>query len=270
LGFFSAQVASGRLWLELMSVYSVGLMAFGVGLQVHLGSIMCADHDDLDEEVADPGAEGLGGDARALEVSYEAAAGTVRCAAPPREFTTLLCGASMVTFLAQQLILPQHEGLDEYLGHFVDHAKVFPHDILVCIVSCKCATVLGTLFLALFPGNLRALEILLIVLFITLAQGLIQAVENMVVHVSRTVHGVEDAKASPKYRRAFLRGKQLFLEGRQMVINQFKDRWKNENHQGSEQEKAEAEQERPTEPAMRAGRAAEAVEADAKQEHLSR
>jgi hypothetical protein len=128
------------------------------------------------------------------------------CSDVPRAYVTTLCGASIVQYISQQVMLPQHEGFSVYISHFVDFKKKRPYYIFTRLVAVKIATVFGILALALFPDKLQALDILLIMLAITLVQGLTQTVENMVVHVAQLEAKNKRRHRRPLYERAVHKG----------------------------------------------------------------
>ena len=120
-------------------------------------------------------------------------------------------------YLSQQIILWQHEGLHKYISHFVDMEKRRPYSILIRLVFIKSATVVATLVLAFFPQRLQALDILLIVLAITLVQGLTQTIENMIVHVAKLEAKKMRRHRRPLYDRAIHEGlKRLGLSKREV------------------------------------------------------
>jgi len=138
------------------------------------------------------------------------------CHVVPRGYVTTLCGAAAMQYLSQQIILWQHEGLRKYISHFVDMEKSRPYSNLTRLIVVKSATVVATLILAFFPQRLQALDILLIVLAITLVQGLAQTIENMIVHVAQLEAKKMRRHRRPLYDRAIHEGlKRLGLSKRE-------------------------------------------------------
>ena len=161
----------GRFWLELMTVFSIALVALGVGLSLLISSVSCSEVDN--------------GHFRKLASSSEAKR-YVYCDSVPRAYVALPCGASIAQYATQSFfIIPSHEGWNEYLHHFVDPLKKWPYFHLVTFAGVKAATIGATLVVALVPSDLLAHEILLILVVITMIQGLVQAAENMVVHIGQ-------------------------------------------------------------------------------------
>eukprot|EP00614_Pseudopedinella_elastica_P005226 CAMPEP_0172599800 /NCGR_PEP_ID=MMETSP1068-20121228/19920_1 /TAXON_ID=35684 /ORGANISM="Pseudopedinella elastica, Strain CCMP716" /LENGTH=587 /DNA_ID=CAMNT_0013400175 /DNA_START=240 /DNA_END=2003 /DNA_ORIENTATION=+ len=156
-----------NLWIELMSLFSLSLVVFGVGLQLLLKNAVC------DVNYSSQKMHGR----RRLLSQHEG------CAVVPRSSALLLCGAFLAQYVLQQFIIPQHEGWHTYLGHFVDPEKV-PCGLFL-LIGVKLATVFATVILDVFSGNMSSLEMLASIAAIATAQCLTQAVENMFVHLGK-------------------------------------------------------------------------------------
>ena len=138
-------ITAGRLWLELMTVFSVALVALGVGLQVVLQSVVCGDNTYSPE-------------------THRFLLSVQECSGVPQENVVLLCGASIVQYITQQIILPQHEGPTEYAAHFVGgEGEQRPHTTLFRLILVKAFTLVALLLLIVVPNKLTAPGLLAVV-----------------------------------------------------------------------------------------------------------
>ena len=103
----SRKLRAGRVWIVLMSIYGVSLIAFGVGLKLLLGSVVCSGGGDY-------GRRGLEGSYGDKDASYSAGYGdgggeedegedNWYCGAVDITYVKLLCGSLLVAFAAQQV-----------------------------------------------------------------------------------------------------------------------------------------------------------------------
>jgi len=199
-------IRAGRIWLELMTIYCMALICFGVGLKLMLKSVVCDDSYESGYR-RELGATSKGAYSSSYESSYgdnSSKSSNSYCNSVPKEYKTLVCLSLLVQYLSQQVSIPLHEGISEYLRHFMEYSKRSARFVF----AAKAAVVSATLMLNFVPSELNSLEILIVVFFIVVVQGLIQTLENMIVHVRREEHQErapsqlrETTSVSTMYRR---------------------------------------------------------------------
>jgi hypothetical protein len=186
------RVRAGRMWLQVNMVYGVSLIAFGVAIKALLGNVVCpsgsyASHRNLAVTIiyASSYSSSSYASSSSYSSSYESTDDEVIfCGPADLRYVRLLCGASIVTFLSRQVGIPLHEGLAQYLGRNNRDGR----STIVAINGLKLATILASIALCWDKGLLSH-EVLLIMMAITICQGIAQTFENMVVHVRRVERG---------------------------------------------------------------------------------
>ena len=171
------KLRAGRLWMALMTIYSVALIGFGTGVKALLYSVVCQSGSY--RMLAASSSYG-GGDDEPGKVSDDDGKSDY-CEAAPSNYVQLVCLSHVAQYLAQQVSLPLHEGAAEYIWHFLNYSQ----RSVYYIIGSKCATIVAMLVLAFTDHQLQSHALLLAILAITMVQGLTQTIENMIMHVRK-------------------------------------------------------------------------------------
>jgi hypothetical protein len=172
------KLRAGRLWMALMTVYSVALIGFGTGVKALLYSVVC-DSSSY-RMLAASSSYSSGDDDEPGKVSDDDGTSSY-CESAPSNYALLVCLSHVAQYLAQQVSLPLHEGAAEYIWHFFNYSQ----RSVYYIIGSKCATILAMLVLAFTDHQLKSHALLLAILAITMVQGLTQTIENMIMHVRK-------------------------------------------------------------------------------------
>lgn len=229
------KLRAGRVWLFFMSLYSISLIAFGVGLKATLGYSarwsacespsgssaassspsssgshrLAADHgtasDGPGAAVATAAADYvLGQVARRLgggAADYPTGCGEYQPKPVPHEYVWLVCSAVFVQYIALQLTVPLHEGVQIYMhGLFRGSTRVATVLIVFKVLSVVFAMCIPAICMA--TSTVSTTLLLSMLLFLTTVQGLLQAVENMLVSYHRQQDSEIDLAVQAKKRQS--------------------------------------------------------------------
>jgi len=212
----SRKLRAGRIWLQLMAVYSISLIAFGVGLKAHLYYIVCNDGADYGyggSFYGDGGSSYLSYSSSSYSSyestysssSYESSYSSYSdrrqlaasggggyeehgyCTHVPLRYSQLLFGAAFTQYVALQWSITLHEGMGDYMKHFYEYSASSAY----IIQGMKLLTLAILLAMVWIPDyvDMQAHELFLVLLAVTIVQGLLQTLENMIVHMRRQDHG---------------------------------------------------------------------------------
>jgi hypothetical protein len=165
------------VWLYILTLYSVALLAFGVGMKAMLTSVVCIGDDDSHRLLASTSYSSYGSSTYGSVDSSDT--DNPYCDSVPNNYSRLLIETFVAQYACQQLSLLLHGGVRTSMANLY----TFSQKSAVMIVGTKVSSILFGLYLSRYPGNLQAYELLGIVCLLTIVQGLIQAYENMIKNI---------------------------------------------------------------------------------------